>query len=99
MDPNNAEKNPSTENPSSMKATSPNIAALIIRRKNPKVNIVIGKVRTMIIGRINAFTMPSKNAESSSVTMPAICKPGMITEAIQSPDELISKRNINPDKL
>jgi hypothetical protein len=57
--------------------------ALITRRKSPSVRIVIGRVRTMMIGRMTAFTRPKKRAAPRRVPAPSLM-PGTSWEASQS---------------
>ena len=62
IEKNNAVQNPETENPSTILAASNINSALITKENNPKVIIVIGKVRIKIIGLIKTFIIPRTTA-------------------------------------
>ena len=60
----NAVQNPDILKPGTADATSSSIKALIISRKNPKVNIVSGMVSKMTTGLMTALANPSKSADT-----------------------------------
>ena len=57
---------------------------------------MIGKVSTTAIGRTKALTIPSKNAEISSVIGSRSVIPSTQVEASHKPKAAITARNTNP---
>ncbi len=88
--PNNAAKNPLTENPASVHATSPNIPAFTTSRNRPNVTMVSGSVIRTITGRTNPFTIPINNAATSNVAGPVTVTPGIIHAANAKPIAVIT---------
>jgi hypothetical protein len=66
--PKNAALNELMEKPGSIHATKASMHAFNMSRNNPKERIVTGNVRMNNIGRIIAFTIPSRNAAMSKVS-------------------------------
>jgi hypothetical protein len=59
--PQKAAEKLATSKPLTIVEVSQNIKALIIRVNRPRVMILIGRVKIIIIGRIIAFTSPKIN--------------------------------------
>ena len=96
IEPNTADQKPATKNPSSIQATSPNIAALTTNRNRPSVINVIGRVSNNAIGLINAFTSPSIIAAKIKPLVPLIETPGTSPDARNRPSIVINVRRIMP---
>lgn len=65
------------------------MATLIIMVKSPSVNIIIGKVRSLTIGRIKELTIPKMApARKSSCQSPRKTKPGTSQSAVKIAAEL-----------
>jgi hypothetical protein len=77
---NNAYQNPSTLNPSTILAAIRIISALITKRKKPKVKMVTGIVRMIMIGLTTAFKKDNTAATTKAVRklFPSILTPGKI---------------------
>lgn len=71
-----AHQNPSTLNPGTKLAAIRITAALITNVNNPKVRIVIGRVRIIRMGFMNALIIPKTTAATSAATKPVTCTPG-----------------------
>lgn len=82
-EPRSAGKNPATENPGTIFATSQNISAFITKVNKPKVRILIGKVKIINTGLINMFTRPITSADQRAATNPEKLIPGT-TQATKS---------------
>lgn len=76
IEPKNADKNPSTSNPPTNADDNQNNSALIIKVNSPNVNIFIGRVINISIGRINKLIKPITTATINAVVKPLILIPG-----------------------
>jgi hypothetical protein len=80
-DPNNAEPNDRTLKPRIIDPANQNSKALITNMKSPKVKRVIGKVRTIKIGLIKAFSNPRMAAPMMAAPRLSTLIPGIKYEA------------------
>lgn len=78
--PIKAGMNPKTSKPGTIKAVSLIKRALIIKVKNPKVRIFMGKVKSTIIGLIKALIIPKTSATTRAVRKEATLNPGRYWE-------------------
>ena len=96
IEPKTADQKPATENPSSVAATSPNIAAFTTKRNSPRVRSVIGRVIRTATGRMTALTRPSKIAARMKVPVPLIETPETRADAMYRPSIVMSVLKIIP---
>ncbi len=87
---------PSRWNAGIRRATSITIAPLMMSKKIPRLSYVMGRVRTTMIGRTKAFTMPSSSADRIMEGTSSKLMRLSITSASQRPREVISTREMNP---
>ena len=68
------------------------IIALITKRNNPRVMIVIGRVKMTRTGLIKKLSKPNTKAKTSAVVYRSICTPGVIHAAINAASEVTNMR-------
>jgi hypothetical protein len=78
-----AHQNPSTLNPGTIELASIIIKTLIMIANNPKVTIVIGRVRIKINGFIKRLIIPRTTAVTSAAVKLSTLTPGRIYEAVR----------------
>src|SRR5688500_5384125 len=98
--PQNADQNPVTwkARPSAFdsSAVSHSMSAFSTSRNTPSVRMMSGQVRSLMIGRISAFTRPNTSATPSSPSqLPSCVMPGTSATASQSAAAVIRKRMRN----
>jgi len=86
-----ADQKPSTLKPDTIQPARLTIAALITKRNNPMVRIVIGMVKTVKTGLTNAFSMANAMATIMAVINPSTCIPGNTYAAITTATAVINK--------
>ena len=80
-------------------ATSRIMAPLMTNKKIPRLSNVIGRVRTTIMGRTNALTIPSRSADKIIVpTSSKLIRDSMVS-ASHRPSEVMSILETNPRML
>lgn len=84
----------STTNPPTILVHKTITKPLIIKRKNPKVTMVNGRVSTTIMGLIKILIRPKTNATINEVTKLATCTPEMMLESNKTNPAVIKRRNI-----
>lgn len=93
--PKSADQKDVIVKPGTIHDTNKNRKAFNIKRKTPRLTMVIGSVSSTRIGRIMAFNIPKMNAVIISVMKLFMCIPGTMYEATPILSALISSFTIN----
>ncbi len=91
----NAHQNPATANPGTIEETKITRIALITNVNNPKVRIVIGKVKSIKIGFRTALAIPKRTLTTIAVQNVSTVIPGKIYADINTAIPLTNRFAIN----